>query len=117
MAENYKKHTEKLCRKIARSYMHHVLRDSGRPVAFVKADNRKRVQVMLDEASLATCIRKGLVATAEKEYPGKAGKAFAVYMLNICLDGDEISKEGLEVMKSVLTDGVNSVLDLEKNNG
>ncbi|ECT1022388.1 hypothetical protein DPO11_20455 [Salmonella enterica] len=116
MVENYKKHTEKLCRKIARSYIHHVLRDSGRPVAFVKADSGERVQVMLDEESLVTCISKGLVATAEKKYQGNKGREFAVYILNICLDGDEISKKGLDAMKSVLTDGVNSVLDLEKNN-
>lgn len=117
MAECYEEYTERLCRNLAKAYIRYVMQDSGRPVAYVKADNGQRVLVMLEEASTAICIRKGLVVPAEKEYPGQTGKAFAIHMLNTCFDGDEISNEGLEVMKSVFADGVASILEQEKNNG
>lgn len=38
-------------------------------------------------------------------------------MLNVCFDGDDISSEGLEVMKSVFADGVAFILEQEKHNG
>ncbi|HGW3646936.1 TPA: hypothetical protein ACNIB0_001479 [Citrobacter koseri] len=113
MAENYEEYTERLCRKLAKAYIRHIVQDSGRPVAYVSADNGQRVLVMLEEASTAVCIRKGLVVPAEQE----AGKAFAIHMLNVCFDGEEISNEGLEVMQSVFADGVASILEREKNNG
>jgi len=93
-----------------------VMNDSGRPVAFVNAENGQRVLVTLEEASTATCIRKGLVNPAEKEYPGLMGRTFAIHMLKVCLDGDEISEEGLDVMKSILADGVASYFEREKSN-
>lgn len=117
MTENYREYTRRLCRKLAKAYIRHVVQDSGRPVAYVNADNGQRFLVMLEEASTAICIHKGLVVPAEKEYPGQTGKAFAIHMLNTCFDGDEISNEGLEVMKSVFADGVASILEQEKNNG
>ncbi|WP_085541037.1 hypothetical protein [Cedecea sp. NFIX57] len=116
MAESYKQYTDSLCQKLAKAYIRHVMKDSGRPVAFVNAENGQRVQVMLEEASTATCIHKGLVNPAEKEYPGLTGRAFVIHMLNICLDGDEISEEGLDVMKSVFADGVASYFEREKSN-
>jgi hypothetical protein len=93
------------------------MKDSGRPVAFVDADNGQRVTIMLEETSTAECIRKGLVIPAEGEYPGQTGKAFAVHVLNVCFNGDDISSEGLDVMKSVFSDGVASLFAQEKNNG
>lgn len=117
MAENYEEYTERLCRKLAKAYIRHVVQDSGRPVTYVNADNGQRFIVMLEEAWTAVCIRKGLVAPAEKEYPGQTGKEFAIHMLNVCFDGDDISSEGLEVMKRVFADGVASILEREKNNG
>lgn len=113
MAESYEEYTERLCRKLAKAYIRHVVQDSGRPVAYVNADNGQRVLVMLEESSTAVCIRKGLVIPAEKE----AGRAFVIHMLNVCFDDEEISSEGLKVMKSVFADGVASMLEQEKNNG
>ncbi|AUO65423.1 hypothetical protein WM46_12030 [Citrobacter freundii complex sp. CFNIH2] len=93
------------------------MKDSGRPVAWINADNGQRVMIMLEEASTATCIRKGLVNPAEKEYPGQTGKAFALHMLNVCFSGDDISSEGLDVMNSIFRDGVTNFLAQEKSNG
>ncbi|KFD23948.1 hypothetical protein [Yokenella regensburgei] len=117
MAEQYEKYTGSLCLKLAKAYIRHVMKDSGRPVAFVDADNGQRVTIMLEETSTAECIRKGLVMPAEDEYPGQTGKAFAVHMLNVCLSGDDISSEGLDVMNSIFRDGVANFLAQEKNNG
>ncbi|EAP8459568.1 hypothetical protein AB4X14_004713 [Salmonella enterica] len=117
MTENYREYTRRLCCKLAKAYIRHVVQDSGRPVAYVNADNGQRFLVMLEEASTAVCIHKGLVVPAEKEYPGQTGKKFAIHMLNVCFDGDDISSEGLEVMKSVFADGVAFILEQEKHNG
>ncbi len=117
MTENYREYTRRLCCKLAKAYIRHVVQDSGRPVAYVNADNGQRFLVMLEEASTAVCIHKGLVVPAEKEYPGQTGKEFAIHMLNVCFDGDDISSEGLEVMKSVFADGVAFILEQEKHNG
>jgi hypothetical protein len=116
MAESYEQHTGRLCRKLAKAYIRHTLNDSGRPVSFVNADNGQRVMVMLEEASTATCIRKGLVNPAEKEYPGQTGKAFALHMLNVCFDGEDIGIEGLDVMNSIFADGVATYFEREKSN-
>lgn len=117
MTEQYEKHTGRLCLKLAKAYISHVMKDSGRPVAFVDADNGQRVTIMLEETSTAECIRKGLVIPAEKEYPGQTGKAFALHMLDVCFSGDNISSEGLDVMNSIFSDGVANFLAQEKNNG
>lgn len=116
MAESYEQYTDRLCLKLAKAYIRHTLSDSGRPVALVNADNGQRIMIMLEEASTATCIRKGLVNPAEKEYPGQTGKAFALHMLNVCFDGEDISTEGLDVMKSIFADGVASYFEQEKSN-
>jgi hypothetical protein len=38
-------------------------------------------------------------------------------MLNVCFSGDDISIEGLDVMNSIFSDGVENFLAQEKNNG
>ncbi|CNF39361.1 Uncharacterised protein [Yersinia rohdei] len=115
MTEHYERRIGRLCRKLAHAYLSHLLKDSGRPVAYVNTEDGRRVSITLDVDSTATCIWKGLVIPAERQYLGKVGKSFAIHMLTICFADEEISAEGLDVMKNVLADGVASFYAREKN--
>jgi hypothetical protein len=114
MAEQYRRIHQKVVPEAGKG-IHPPRYERQQAVAFVDADNGQRTTVMLEEISTAECIRKGLVIPAEKEYPGQTGKVLQC-MLNV-FSGDDISIEGLDVMNSIFSDGVENFLAQEKNNG
>lgn len=101
-----------LTQQLAAACIRHLLRESGRPALLVDSEHYKaHAVVMLEQESTEVCIRKGLVDVLVGEFGSVSGQATARYMLQLSLNGGEITKTGLDIINNIFLDGVESRLE------
>ncbi|MBL0880388.1 hypothetical protein [Serratia ureilytica] len=109
---NVQKDIARLTQQLAAACIRHLLRESGRPALLVDSERHQvHAVVMLEQESTEVCIRKGLVDVLVGEFGRLNGHATARYMLQLSVNGGEITRTGLDIINNIFLDGIECRLE------